>query len=64
MWKELHPGYWQWAGCALRFLRPNSVSALPNPRMQPTGRGGPALHSGVTRREARQWKRRFVWAPA
>jgi hypothetical protein len=34
----------------------------PNPRMQPTGRGGPALRSGVTLPEAKQRKRRVVRA--
>jgi hypothetical protein len=35
---------------------------LPNPRMQPTGRGGPAFLFGVTLLEAEQRKRRFVRA--
>jgi len=29
----------------------------PNPRMQPTGRGGPASRSGVTLPVAKQWNR-------
>ncbi len=33
---------------------------LPNPQMQPTGRGGPALLVGAALLEARQWKRWFV----
>jgi hypothetical protein len=38
------------------------VGVRPNPRMQPTGRGGPALRSGAQLVEATQRKRWFVWA--
>jgi hypothetical protein len=38
------------------------ASVLPNPRMQPTGRGGPQLRSGTALLVAKQWKRCFVWA--
>jgi hypothetical protein len=31
----------------------------PNPRMQPTGRGGPGLRSGAALLKAKQWRRQF-----
>jgi hypothetical protein len=34
----------------------------PNPQMQLTGRGGPALRPGTALPGARQWKCQFVWA--
>jgi hypothetical protein len=34
----------------------------PNPRMQPTGRGGPALRAGAVLLAADLWKHSFVWA--
>ena len=37
-------------------------SEPPNPRMQPTGRGGPTLPMDTALPVARQWKRRFVRA--
>jgi len=37
---------------------------LPNPQMQPTGRGGPALLAGAVLLVARQWKRSLVRARA
>jgi hypothetical protein len=40
------------AGCSL--LR-------PNPRMQPTGRGGPQLLVDALLPVATQWKHQFVW---
>ena len=37
---------------------------LPNPQMQPTGRGRPDLRAGTGPLEAEQWKRWLVRAPA
>ena len=39
---------------------PNAVP--PNPRMQPTGWGGPKLRAGAALLVARQWKRGLVRA--
>ena len=36
----------------------------PNPRMQPTGRGGHKLLVAAALPVARQWKRQIVWTQA
>ena len=41
-----------------------SARAPPKRRMQPSGRGRPALLVGAAPRWPFQWKRQFVWAQA
>jgi hypothetical protein len=45
--KEVRPVYRRRSGCALRFLRLNSRSALPDPRVQPTDRTCPDLRASA-----------------
>jgi hypothetical protein len=50
-------------GAGSREVRTSVQAGLrPNPQMQPTGRGGPELRSGVALLVARQRKRSFVRA--
>jgi hypothetical protein len=50
------PEAWQVAARTWRS-RLDPGRELPNPQMQPTGRGGPGLLAGAALLEARQWKR-------
>jgi hypothetical protein len=51
-----------WAAERLTTRRAGASPRRLTPRMQPTGRGGPMLHSGVTLPEAKERTRWFVWA--